>query len=311
MELKKYEELIEKRDTYKKRIKEIENELFINNGLKLLLKITEIQRWYFFKNYEMFLFDKNTSLLWPNFTYIYPEKIDKNELSAKSETFEIHGLKNWRIPSRNEKEKTIQPGFPFYEMIQNVENLDIDVFSDFDKIIFAPCNDSFTNNDFTKNNESELLSFFAKNGWIPDLNNEFLENIFMMFLTKENLQNELNKTEFEINNYFNDEKPTTDLNDFKIDSILTQFDLQKINSSLFEYYKSIIYLINLTISELSKNDKNIELINQLNALKKESENDLNGIIKAKTLKELAKAEQKPKPSFDFFVRYLSEKIKLC
>jgi len=309
MELKKYEELIEKRDTYKKRIKETENELFINNGLKLLLKITEIQRWYFFKNYEMFLFDKNTSLLWPNFTYIYPEKIDKSELSAKSETFEIHGLKNWRIPSRNEKEKTIQPGFPFYEMIQNVENLDIDVFSDFDKIIFAPCNDAFTNNDFTKNNESELLSFFAKNGWIPDLNNEFLENVFTMFLTKENLLNELIKIEYEINNYFNDEKPINNLNGFEIESILKQFDLQKINSSLFEYYKGIIYLINLTISELNKNDKNNELIIELNALKKESETELNNIKKAKTLKELAKAEQKPKPSFVLFTQYLSEKIK--
>ncbi len=187
--------------------------------------------------------------------------------------------------------------------------MDIDVFSDFDKIIFAPCNDAFTNNDFTKNNESELLSFFAKNGWIPDLNNEFLENVFTMFLTKENLLNELIKIEYEINNYFNDEKPINNLNGFEIESILKQFDLQKINSSLFEYYKGIIYLINLTISELNKNDKNNELIIELNALKKESETELNNIKKAKTLKELAKAEQKPKPSFVLFTQYLSEKIK--
>ena len=99
-------------------------------GIDRILEAIKNQRWYFFKNKTKLMFDKQTSLLFPNLAYYnigaggiwstctgpYNSDSDLKFLND----LEINGIKNWELPTSIDIKQILNDRyFPFYYNFQN------------------------------------------------------------------------------------------------------------------------------------------------------------------------------------------------
>ncbi|MCF7911466.1 MAG: hypothetical protein K9M99_02980 [Candidatus Cloacimonetes bacterium] len=76
--------------------------------LKKLFSSLNSKRWYFFENRKMFVFDKQTGMIWANLRQF--KTYEANYETAKKEVKKIawHGLTGWNLPSREELEEVLR-----------------------------------------------------------------------------------------------------------------------------------------------------------------------------------------------------------
>ncbi len=239
------------------------------NNFEHLLKLVDSKRWFFFKNSEHTLFDKKSSLFWIDPYYIFPEKLTIEEAQKKASSITIENLSDWRVATSTDLDDILVAGFPFYETYKNMREGDWDFENDFDKILFIPCYDKFSN--FNLENSERVLHFFTENNLFPDFGDLKSEEQFLMFRR------------------FSEKKGI-----LKVEKIDSNLLYSKFLNSGKEYFKNSLELLNFVKLEIKKHHKKHSFLdsidNFINYIKSQ-ESELLNITSPEMLIEFQKRER--------------------
>lgn len=311
--------LIKERDKILEDIKTIEEKfegIDKENNNKSIYKINEVseyannqileaiksQRWYFFKNKQKILMDKNTGLLWSNLDN-FDYRCD-GYTTTTATGFNLDGYRRWDCPTLDEIwEMIADKSFPFQEgrnwrikgeNLWEVNNyatwswVNLDnkgPYIDFrDNSHGDPkciiCSDEATDENYKENisinnrvyTEKEKLQFtldlFIKNQLWPIFNNQNITNLYKeVYIEKQILINRLIEKQNQIIELENIQKPTLLLH-FDYTEILSDYDIAMIDSSVIKYYKAVIsWIDNLFIQLDLLQEEKKDIINEFNKVK--------------------------------------------
>lgn len=174
------------------------------------------QRWYFFKRHPLWVFDRNTGIIWPNLDYV--ELFTGNKKSVASQ-IEMHGLSEWSVPTYQDLKTAWEDrSFPFFNedyrvvcrkknqvetRFQTEEGFVIsNDFSyntgDYAAYALYVCNKKYETDEFLPNkhnrlfpdgfeSERRLLQFFITEGLMPFLENDSIQDIYNKLIRRREL----------------------------------------------------------------------------------------------------------------------------
>lgn len=241
-------------------------------GVERILEAIKKQRWYFFKNKEKVLLDKETGLLWANLEYFpYKATGDRYDLTTANKLvkeFNGDGIDTWRLPSYEElKEITLKKTFPFQYGSARIKNLhpwfceipqtnylyvDLDNFNKIagNTAFVIPCTSHLVDNTDYKNNvspnnpvytEQERLQFtldlLVQNELWPIFNDDEITELYKkLYFEKPVLLQELQDIQSQI-----DALQTVELlsSSFDYIALLVKYDTKSIDTSIIKYYQAV------------------------------------------------------------------------
>ncbi|MBN2693056.1 hypothetical protein JXR93_00210 [bacterium] len=255
----------------------------VSSNFEHLFKLLESKRWYFFKNSEHILFDKKTSLFWIDPYYIFPEKLTIDHAQEKALSIDIIGLNGWRVASSDDLDSILISGFPFFETYKNMREGDWDFENDFDKVLFIPCYDKFSN--FNLEDSERLLYFFKENNLLPDFGDLKSEEEYLMYRR------------------FAEKKGVLNIKKNSFDSIFSQFN------SNDDYFKKSLNLLRYIEIEVRKYHRNHSFLDNLNNFIEYITSQEKELLNITTPEMLYKFQKKERIDFNFLVEWCSKNLE--
>ncbi len=271
-------------------------------GIDKILDAINDQRWYFFKNKPKVIMDRFTGILWANLDYF-----DFYNVNSESHTFtydeaieivdklELNSYKNWNIPTVKQLITMIDDkSFPFQEgNCHRIKNLDYWFATEGDtycldldnynrnraNVYLLPCNTSLTNDEYAKSimdnriySQTEkaqfTLNMFISNGLEPIFNDENITQLYYkVYIEKPALLNEYEEVNKQITKYHQSSELSSA---FDIETLIEDYDLNSINSSIIKYYKAVQKWIDsiIDILDFFESEK-IDIVKNFKILKME------------------------------------------
>lgn len=295
---------------------------------RILLAITS-QRWFFFENNEKILFDRCTALIWANLN-LFPwkkcyikstlplffsdqyEEV-KNLISEKNSQ-KWGGFSDWEIPMLNEVFIIVRDKyFPLQKdniWLTKDEDNDLQVHEfKYDKkddsmilnnksyvtVDVLPCSSALVPKYFY-GTPQETFDIFKANELIPIFDNKEINELYKKIFTKPP----------------QDKKSSSS---FDFQSILEKFDAEAVDKSAIRYYEAVLSIVNELLATLPENDTSEAMTakkRKLLFIKDQAEAFFNRLDEINTgyysIRELAKLEAEPRPSFAFLVESLTRII---
>lgn len=237
-------ELISERDKIQAELSAIESENA--QGISRILEAIKSQRWYFFRNNQYILMDKDTGLLWANLDYFDYQGGTIGNFDATS------GITGWVIPTADEMKKLVSGvTFPFcvgrsYRIKDkdcwqtSSGRIDLDnLATSSDKYGWLiPCNRSLiANTYYDSSSPQSTLDLFTQNNLWPDFNNDEITELYgQIFIRKPELDAKLQELESQI-------APLMAVrvlsSEFDYTQPLAQYDITAIDSSVIKYFQSL------------------------------------------------------------------------
>ena len=189
-----------------------------------ILQAIQSQRWFFFRNNDKILFDRDTALIWANMKYFpyckaggmhyscnnsYSEV--KNLISEKNSS-KFGGFSDWRIPTHHELWKMIlSKSFPFHSephwqikgffsycvtygsglsgknLGEKGASSDISTFYD---VAVIPCSSALVSRGYSATPQ-EIIDIFTKNNLIPIFRDESINEPYQKIFTGKTVQKNL------------------------------------------------------------------------------------------------------------------------
>lgn len=271
-------------------------------GIDKILDAIAVQRWFFFKNKPGVIMDKLTGILWANLDYF-----DFYNINSETHTFtfeeakeivdnlNLSGYKNWTIPTVKQLITMIDDKtFPFQEgnchRIKNLDYwfaiegdtycLDLDNYNrDCANVYLLPCNTSLTNDEYAKmimdnriysqTEKTQLtLNLFISNGLEPIFNDDNITQLYYkVYIEKPALMKEYEEIMEQITKHH---KNLSISSIFDFSTLIAEFDLDSINSSIIKYYKAVQKWIDSIIEMIDFfESENLELIRSFKRLRLE------------------------------------------
>lgn len=180
------------------------------------------KRWYFFKNYPLWVFDRNTGLLWPNLDYVELFFGPRVEVAKQ---VELHELGNWSVPTYQDLKTAWEDrSFPFlnvnYQVVcrkkwqeeQRFQTEEGFILSsdfsyntgDYSSYALYPCNRKYATDEFQPGrhnrlypdgleSERRLLQFFLDEHLMPFFEDEGQQEIFHKIVRRRELMKQYGK----------------------------------------------------------------------------------------------------------------------
>ncbi|MBU2702042.1 hypothetical protein Ga0466249_003169 [Sporomusaceae bacterium BoRhaA] len=188
-----------------------------SNGKKVeLFAALKKQRWYFFKSRPLWVFDRNTGLIWPNLDYV--ELFTGSKKSVASQ-IELHELAEWSVPTYQDLKTAWEDrSFPFfnedYDVVCRKKNREETRFQteegfvisndfsyntgDYAAYALYVCNKKYETDEFLPNkhdrlfpdgfeSERRLLQFFITEDLVPFFDNDYIQDIYYKFIRRREL----------------------------------------------------------------------------------------------------------------------------
>lgn len=256
---------------------------FSSDGVTKILEAIGKQRWYFFKNKTEVLMDRDTGLLWPNLDYFNVcEDENSNYISIKEANMsvsrlELNGFIGWGIPNRKQFIKMIgDKSFPFQSSLEHRRNnrrdwyvmendllvtIDLESYHTnispgylipiYQKLVSSNYQKDIAldNKLFTQTEKHQMtLNIFINNNLEPIFDDEEITIMYRkMYIEKPALLENLSQLQEQIQNSQQVELLSSKL-DYK--SILLNYDVKAVNSSVIKYYESVISMIDTFMEQL-------------------------------------------------------------
>lgn len=272
-------------------------------GIDKVLDAINEQRWYFFKNKPKIIMDRFSGILWANLDYF-----DFYNVNSESHTFsleeanevvdnlDLNGYKNWTIPTVKQLIAMIDDKtFPFQEgnchRIKNLDYwfaiegdtycLDLDNYNrNRANVYLLPCNSSLTNDEYAKSimdnriySQTEkaqfTLNMFISNGLEPIFNDDNITQLYhKVYIEKPALLKEYEEIKKEIAKYHDNSSISSA---FDFSTLIEEYDLSSIDSSIIRYYKSVQKWIDTIIDMLDFfESEKIDIVKNFKKLKLEA-----------------------------------------
>lgn len=270
------------------------------SGMDKILEAIKSQRWYFFKNKPKIIMDRNTGILWANLDYFKYNKSEnandnysREECNNIIENLSMNGINNWILPKYEDFKYMIRDkSFPFkkgtgyciksrrywYCDMDGYNGIDLDDLSwNYSAHAIMPCCYSLTNPEYASNvsknskiyTEKERLNFtlniFVENNLQPMFVDDKITELFRrVHVEKPELIDKYAILKKEINEMQRDILLSST---FNYRELLLKYNLDSINSSVIQYYESVIAVVDDLMNKVSyfENEKN-EIINDLNIM---------------------------------------------
>lgn len=247
----------------------------------LILQAMRQKRWYFFHNKPQVVLDKETGLLWANLKYFPYRKDDKNYYTEETckeliKKTKLDGYEAWVLPTYDEFKEMIQDkSFPFQQGFEyrilnenrwfcdcfgqtspkgdkltgiNLYNLHVSLYAD----CVLPCCRYYKNAVMAchkKNTEGErlqaILLFMLENQLEPVFEQQEIARIYkricgQTFPVKQQL----------VDTSHENATKQIAAPSFDYHTILAQYDIQAIHSSVIQYYEAIISVVDDCMNRL-------------------------------------------------------------
>lgn len=270
------------------------------SGMDKILEAIKNQRWYFFKNKPKIIMDRNTGILWANLDYFQYNKSEnandnygREECNNIIENLSMDGITDWILPKHEDFKYMIRDkSFPFkkgtgyciksmrywYCDIDGYDGIDLDNLSwNYSAYSIMPCCYSLTNPEYASNvsknskiyTEKERLNFtlniFIENNLQPMFVDDKITELFRrVHVEKPELIDKYAVLKKEIDEMQRDVLLSST---FNYRELLLKYNLDSINSSVIQYYESVIAVVDDLMNKVSyyENEKN-EIINDLNIM---------------------------------------------
>ena len=237
-------ELIAEREKLQAELSGIESES--EQGVSRILEAIKSQRWYFFRNNQYILMDKDTGLLWAHLDYFNYQGGTIGNFDATS------GITGWEVPTADEMRKLIYDRtFPFCEGIHNrikdkdywqtsSGRIDLDnLATSSDKYGWLiPFNRSLiANTYYDSSSPQSTLDLFTRNNLWPKFDNDEITELYgQIFIRKPELDAKLQELESQI-------APLMAVrvlsSEFDYTQSLAQYDITAIDSSVIKYFQAL------------------------------------------------------------------------
>ena len=297
--------------------------------MERILQAIKAQRWYFFADNPKILIDRDTAIIWANLNY-FPYGNNNNQMCYlyANDYYELKtlmsninsenwgGLNDWKIPTHFELWKMIEDkSFPFQEgdnwYIKNKLAWVVDYNGSFrSKLLWKspgattniglsnsgayviPCSRFYVPNDY-ENNISPSNNYYTETEKLQFTLNVFVENNLVPI--------------------FNDEAITQLYRKIFVDkpALIKKFDTVAVDKSAIRYYEAVLSVVDELLATLPENDASeavAEKKRKLSFIRDQAESFFKRIDEINTgydsIRELAKLEAKPRPSFEFLVESL-------
>lgn len=252
-------------------------------GISKILDAIKNQRWYYFKNKPKVIMDRDTALLWVNPNYFKYRKEDGYytvEEARELENFlSIDGYTSWQIPNKIQFDILVEDkSVPFYtgpnkkilghdSVILNINNQLNYIWTDRDyprakggSAVLILSSREITYEDYKNNispnnkvyTEIEQLQFtlniFINNGLEPIFDDDEITQLYKkIYFEKPSLIKKLNTIQEEIDSL---QEVSLLSSTFDYNTILINYDINSIDSSIIKYYEAIQSWIDDLISKL-------------------------------------------------------------
>lgn len=271
------QELSAKLSALESRLSAISSEItkLSGTGIDRILEAIKKQRWYFFKNKNKILLDRNTGLLWSNLNYFPYQKSNGNAYTYEEakeivkENKIINGYDEWDFPTYESfKTMAIDRESPFangsnYRIMEycwwyalkdgnnmiNTDSLESAYYPSSAKIImccnyFIKINLDYENNVSPNNpnyTEKERLQFtldlFVQNDLWPIFDDEEITELYKkIYYEKPKLLEQLQELQTEIESL---QTVTLLSSTFDYTALLAKYDIKAIDSSVIKYYQAV------------------------------------------------------------------------
>ncbi len=272
------QELSAKLSALESRLSAISSEItkLSGTGIDRILEAIKNQRWYFFKNKNKILLDRNTGFLWANLDYFNWCKNKQNfriqyslsEAQNAVSSFSGNGYSNWIIPKFDDfKEMINDKSFPYqkgdYYRILNCryfycdmsgyghDGIDLDYLTIKDGVYYVIpyCKTLVQNSDYSINispnnhnyTEKERLQFtldlFVENDLWPIFDDEEITELYKkIYYEKPRLIEQLQELQTEIESL---QTVVLLSSTFDYTALLAKYDIKAIDSSVIKYYQAV------------------------------------------------------------------------
>lgn len=256
-------ELIAEREKLQAELSGIESES--TQGISRILEAIKRQRWYFFRNNQYILMDKDTGLLWANLDCFNYQGGTIGDFNATS------GITGWEVPTADEMKKLVwDKSFPFCdrgdysikgEIYWNISRLyklvpggDI-YLSTFHtdnnptgKLL--PCNRSLiANTHYDSSNRQSTLDLFTQNNLWPKFKDDEITELYSRLFMNQNkpqlrkpqLESRLQELSAQIDQLTAQQarKNRVLSSEFDYTQPLAQYDITAIDSSVIKYFQAL------------------------------------------------------------------------
>ena len=273
------------------------------SGVDRILEAIKNQRWYFFKNKPNVMMDKNTALLWANLNYFpyirengswYEQHEIISILKELEGSTALDSYTGWQIPNVVELWNLLEASdYPQPELITSIDwwaimkdgdtkakKLDGNPNGVFNsgQSGFVPCNRSLTPLDYINNispdntlySEKEklqmTLDIFTQNELIPIFNDEEITKLYrQIYIDKPLLLRQLSEIEMQITELQGNQVRLTA--DFNYKPILAKYDAKSVDSSIIQYYESVLSVTDSILGILQEYESSqVETISEFSRL---------------------------------------------
>ena len=237
-------ELLSEREKLQAELSGIESES--EQGISRILEAIKRQRWYFFRNNQYILMDKDTGLLWANLYYF------DYQGGTIGNFDEVSGITGWGLPTADEMKKLVSGvTFPFCEgrsyRIKDKDywqtsagNIDLDnLYTSPNKYGWLiPCNSALiANTHYDSSSPQSTLDLFTRNNLWPKFDNDEITELYgQIFIRKPELDAKLQELESQI-------APLMAVrvlsSEFDYTQPLAQYDITAIDSSVIKYFQAL------------------------------------------------------------------------
>ena len=297
----------------------------------VILDAIKKQRKFYFNNKPNIVFDRDTALLWfRNSSYSFYYNTIDDQLNSYNKAG-VDGYKHWRLPTRAEFGKIIEPEFNHNENLQRSYCIDGEPFERGRRHHLLPCNSQLKpeNYDTLTSDEKAQIVFaiFEINRLEAEFDNYSINDLLSKYGVKNfAFQKRLVKVQQQIDAEIKAQILSTKLdwrdlkNKFDIGANsskvgyavslknLTEYLIQKFDEYVYEKYDVIAELEKLYLqADLFPNNERVRA--DLENFYIDASNLYENLISAKNLQVLQTEQEKVFPSFNLVTEVLTEKVR--